>query len=60
MRRNSLFRTSSFRLTLLYAGLFTASVLILFGIIYWRAAGYAAQDEADDIGGRISRRSRTR
>jgi signal transduction histidine kinase len=30
-----LLRTSSFRLTLLYAGLFGASVLILFGVIYW-------------------------
>ncbi len=30
-----LLRTSSFRLTLAYAGLFGASVLILFGVIYW-------------------------
>ena len=45
-----LFRTSSFRLTLLYAGLFTACVLILFGIVYWWAAGYFVKDEIDDIG----------
>ncbi|MDB5397379.1 MAG: Integral rane sensor signal transduction histidine kinase [Rhodospirillales bacterium] len=42
------FRTWSFRLTLLYAGLFTLSVLILFGVIYWSALAYAAQDEADE------------
>jgi len=30
-----LLRTSSFRLTIAYAGLFGASVLILFGVIYW-------------------------
>src|ERR1700761_9212615 len=28
-------RTTSFRLTLLYAGLFCASVLVLFGAMYW-------------------------
>ncbi len=42
------FRTWSFRLTLLYAGLFGASVLILFGVIYWNALDYAAKDEADE------------
>ncbi len=30
-----LFRTSSFRLTLLYAGLTGASFLLLFGVVYW-------------------------
>jgi signal transduction histidine kinase len=38
-----LFRTSSFRLTLLYAGLFGASVLILFGIILWSSTGYVSR-----------------
>jgi signal transduction histidine kinase len=33
-------RTSSFRLTLLCAGLFVASVLILFGAIYWATTVY--------------------
>jgi signal transduction histidine kinase len=33
-------RTSSFRLTLLYAGLFGASVVILFGVIYWATGVY--------------------
>jgi signal transduction histidine kinase len=35
-----LFRSSSFRLTLLYAGLFGGSVVLLFGLIYWATAGY--------------------
>ena len=33
-------RTSSFHLTLLYAGLFAASVLILFGAISWATSIY--------------------
>jgi signal transduction histidine kinase len=35
VRLPRLLRTTSFRLTLAYAGLFGASVLILFGVIYW-------------------------
>jgi hypothetical protein len=35
-------RTSSFHLTLAYAGLFGASVLILFGVIYWATNIYMA------------------
>jgi len=35
-------RTSSFHLTLAYAGLFGASVLILFGVIYWATSVYMA------------------
>ncbi len=35
-------RTSSFHLTLLYAGLFSASALILFGVIYWATNVYMA------------------
>jgi signal transduction histidine kinase len=33
---------------LLYAGLFAVSVILLFGVIYWSALDYAAQDEADE------------
>src|SRR4051812_45592325 len=44
-----LLHASSFRLTLLTAGLFMASVLVLFGVIYWWAADYAFKDETDDI-----------
>jgi signal transduction histidine kinase len=36
----SFFRSSSFRLTLLYAALFGGSVVLLFGLIYWATAGY--------------------
>jgi signal transduction histidine kinase len=32
-------RTTSFRLALLYAGLFAISALVLFAVIYWAAAG---------------------
>jgi hypothetical protein len=35
-------RTSSFRLTLLYAGLFGCSALILLGVIYWWTGMYMA------------------
>ena len=41
-------RTWSFRLTLLYAALFAVSVILLFGVIYWSALNYAAQDEVDE------------
>ncbi len=40
MRPTRLLRTSSFRLTLLYAALFGASVLILFGVMLWSATSY--------------------
>jgi signal transduction histidine kinase len=35
-----LLRTSSFRLTLLYVGVFSLSVLLLFGIVMWSAAKF--------------------
>ena len=38
-----LLRTSSFRLTLLYAALFGVSVLVLFAVIYVTTAGYMAR-----------------
>ena len=43
MRRPRLFRTTSFRLTLIYATVFTVSVTVLFAIIYWSTAGYLAR-----------------
>ena len=49
MSRVRSFRTSNFQLALLYAGLFTASILVLFALTYRTAADYAAQDEADEI-----------
>jgi signal transduction histidine kinase len=36
-------RTSSFRLTLLYAAMFAASVLLLFGIVMFSATGFIAR-----------------
>ena len=50
MRRNNLLRSWSFRLALGYASLFVASILIAFGVTYWRATQYSAQDETDEIG----------
>jgi len=44
-----LLRTSSFRLTLLYAGLFGASVLVLFGVIYWATDIYMTRSLDADI-----------
>src|SRR6266849_2254018 len=35
-------RTTSFRLALLFLGLFGAASLILFGFVYWQTAGYLA------------------
>ena len=36
-------------MALLYAGLLIASVLVLFGLTYWFARDYAAQDESNEI-----------
>jgi signal transduction histidine kinase len=49
VRQNKLFQATSFRLALLYAGLLAASVLVLFGLTYWFATDYAAQDETNEI-----------
>ena len=46
MRLPRIFRTTSFRLTLLYAVVFCASVLVLFGAMFWFATGYFT-DEID-------------
>jgi signal transduction histidine kinase len=47
-RLASLVRTTSFRLTLLYAGLFVVSAAVLFAVIYWATAGYM-QGEFDAV-----------
>lgn len=51
MRLPRLFRTTSFRLTLIYAAAFTVSVTVLFAIIYWSTAGFMSRqmDESADI-----------
>ena len=43
MRLPRPFRTSTFRLTLLYAGMFAVSVLILFGIVVFSATKFIAR-----------------
>jgi signal transduction histidine kinase len=49
-----LFRTSSFRLTLLYAGLFSGSVRVLFVAIYAAIAGYMTRQLDRAIDAEIS------
>jgi signal transduction histidine kinase len=49
VRPNSLFRTSSFRLTLVYAGVFGGSVVVLLGFIYWATAGYLGRQLEDVV-----------
>ncbi len=41
--RLGLFRSATFRLALLYMGLFGGSVLVLLGFIHWSTAGYMAR-----------------
>ncbi len=43
MNRNSLLRTSTFRLALVYMVLFAGSVLILLGFIYWSTVAYMSE-----------------
>ena len=44
MLRPRLYRTTTFRLALLYAGLFSLSVVALFAIVYWIAATIDTRD----------------
>lgn len=43
MPRPKLFRSSSFRLALVYMALFSTSAVLLLGFIYWSTAGYMAR-----------------
>jgi len=54
MRLPRFLRTTSFRLTLLYAGLFCASVLLLFGAIFWFGTGYVADQIDRSVSNEIS------
>jgi len=51
VRLPRLFRTTSFRLTLIYAAVFTVSVTVLFAVIYWSTAGFMSRqmDQSADI-----------
>lgn len=46
MRLTRLLRASAFRLTAAFTAVFLVAMLVLFGVVYWRTAGYAA-DELD-------------
>jgi signal transduction histidine kinase len=48
------FRTSAFRLTLLYAGIFCASFIALFAIIYWSTARYMDRQLDDTVSNEIA------
>ena len=43
MRPSKLLRNATFRLALLYLALFSLSVLLLFGFIYWATVGYQSR-----------------
>ena len=49
-----LFRSSTFRLALIYMALFSASVLLLLGFIYWFTAGYLVRQTDATIDAEIS------
>jgi signal transduction histidine kinase len=49
VRLHSLLRTTGFRFALLYSGLFGASVLVLFGVVYWNTAGHMERQLKDVI-----------
>ena len=49
MRLRTLLRTSVLQLTLVYVALFGASVLALFGFIYWSTLGYLERQTNETI-----------
>ena len=49
-----LFRTSSFRLTLLYAGLTGASFLLLFGVVYWATSSFMYKQMDATVAGELA------
>lgn len=49
MSLNNLWRTSAFRLTILYAALFSASVLTLFAFIYWSTVRVIERQTVDTV-----------
>ncbi len=50
-------RTTSFRLALLFLGLFGAASLILFGFMYWQTARYLSNGLDDWLGNEMASRS---
>lgn len=51
--KRGVFRTTTFRLALAYLALFSGSVILLFGFIYWTTAGYMARQMDETIGAEI-------
>lgn len=49
MNLNRLLHTTGFRYALLYAALFGASVLVLFGVVYWNTAGHMERQLKDVV-----------
>jgi signal transduction histidine kinase len=49
-----LFKSSTFRLALIYAALFSLSVLLLLGFIYWSTAGYMVRQTEATIEAEIA------
>ncbi len=54
MRRIRLYRSTSFRLAALYAGLFGASVLVLIAMIYWIASDALRQQLIAAVDGEVA------
>ncbi|HEY6451306.1 MAG TPA: ATP-binding protein [Steroidobacteraceae bacterium] len=54
MRIPRVLRTSSFRLTLLYAGLTGLSFLLLFGVVYWSTAHSMERQIDESVAGEIT------
>jgi signal transduction histidine kinase len=59
VRLRELPRTTSFRLALLFAGLFGLASLLLFGLIYWQTVGYVSRDINDWLARETSVRALT-
>lgn len=54
MRLSRIVKTSSFRLTLLYAAISCLSSLVLFGVIYWSSAGFMNSQIDDTVSSEIA------
>jgi signal transduction histidine kinase len=54
VRDFALLRTTTFRVALLYLGLFLASVLVILGMIYWFTAGFIERQTDETIAAEIA------
>lgn len=54
MQINSLYKSSTFRLALIYMAIFSLSVLLLLGFIYWSTAGYMVRQTEATIDAEIA------